>query len=124
MPGGGRLTVATGRGRVDRAAAERLGLAGAGPVARLEVSDEGTGIDEEARRHLFEPFFSTRRTRRTAGMGLAIVYACVKELGGAVEVESGSASGATIRLHLPPADGPRPRERARPDDPSASAPTT
>ncbi len=82
----------------------------------LEVSDSGPGLSEEARWHLFEPYFSTRPGQR--GLGLATVLGIVRGAGGVVEVCSPAAGGTTVRVLLPvatvPAPSCRPVEAARP----------
>src|SRR6185436_8526167 len=56
MPAGGTLHLATARVAVDRTLSERLGIA-AGRAVSLRVIDDGTGMDEATKRHVFEPFF-------------------------------------------------------------------
>jgi len=67
MPEGGTLTIAT---RVATAADE-LHSDAADRRVYLEVSDTGTGMDEETRRLCLEPFFATKGERGT-GLGLAM----------------------------------------------------
>ncbi len=71
-----------------------------GGMARLEISDTGTGMDAEfIRTRLFRPFDSTKG----AGMGIG-AYECreyVRELGGRVEVESAPGQGTRFRILLP-----------------------
>src|SRR5207247_1490923 len=59
MPQGGRLTVRVDEIEIDAAAAVSLVEGRPGRYARLSVSDTGTGIDEQTRARLFEPFFTT-----------------------------------------------------------------
>lgn len=73
--------------------------AGDGGVT-IEVADSGPGMDEEIRRHLFEPFYTTKEGG--AGLGLAVVYGIMKSHGGRVEVDSAPGAGTTIRFVLPP----------------------
>jgi len=75
---------------------------------RLSVTDTGRGIPPEIRDQIFDPFFSTKGTVGASGLGLATVYAVVKEAGGTIEVESHVAgpgesgrSGTTFRVLLP-----------------------
>jgi signal transduction histidine kinase len=63
---------------------------------RLEVSDTGTGMDEEARRRCLEPFFTTQGERGT-GPGLAMVYGMVRRHGAEIEIESELGRGETVR---------------------------
>lgn len=52
------------------------------------VTDSGSGITEENRKHLFEPFFSTKQIGKGTGLGLAVCYGIVKMHSGKIEVES------------------------------------
>src|SRR5262249_9816081 len=69
-----------------------------GERLRLTVSDDGPGVPEEVRAHLFEPFVTTRGGG--AGLGLAIVREIVEAHGGAVRLVP-SASGAVFEMELP-----------------------
>jgi two-component system sensor kinase FixL len=63
------------------------------------IEDNGPGISEQAMEHLFEPFFSTKKTGM--GMGLAISQSIIEEHDGRIHVSSGELGGATFRLSLP-----------------------
>ncbi len=67
----------------------------------MRVRDDGTGIGEEVRQRLFEPFFSTRPRHVGTGLGLAVSLGLVHTLGGELEVETTSAEGTTMRLDFP-----------------------
>jgi len=69
--------------------------------AVLEVVDDGPGITEEVREHLFEPFFTRRRQGRGSGLGLAVVYGIVTTYGGEVDVRSNPGEGARFIVRLP-----------------------
>jgi signal transduction histidine kinase len=84
MPDGGNLTV-----RVSRE----------GSSARIDVVDDGQGIERKNLKRLFEPFFTTRATG--SGLGLAVVDSVVRSCGGRVEVESGLDQGSCFTLWLP-----------------------
>ena len=66
----------------------------------MEVSDNGTGMDEQTRRRCLEPFFSTKG-RRGTGLGLAMVYGVLERHEGRIEIESEPGRGTTIRLIFP-----------------------
>jgi len=109
----GRIRIATGSERPDRLLLERCSLVPrplGGLYVRIEVSDEGCGMDEETRARMFEPFFSTKFAGR--GLGLAVVRGVVRSGGGAIDVESAPGRGCRVRVWFPAAEGlaeiPRP----------------
>ena len=66
----------------------------------LEVSDTGTGMDEETRRRCLEPFFTTKGQKGT-GLGLAMVYGTMQRHGGAIDLQSTPGKGTTFSLSFP-----------------------
>src|SRR5205823_703620 len=55
-----------------------------GRYGRISVRDTGLGIAPDMRRHVFEPFFSTKDPAKGTGLGLSIIYGIAKETGGTV----------------------------------------
>ena len=78
----------------------------------LEVTDNGTGMDETTRQRCLEPFFSTKRQRGGSGLGLAMVYGTVERHEGKIEIQSELNKGTTVRLVLPLRQPPKPKEPA------------
>jgi signal transduction histidine kinase len=72
----------------------------------LEVEDHGMGIDLADLPHVFDPYFTTKRTG--SGLGLAIAKNIVDALGGAISAQSRPGEGTRIRIDLPAAPEPRP----------------
>ena len=101
MPRGGRLTIATTRESVIAGEFHPLREAAPGPYAVLSVIDTGCGMDEEARSHLFEPFYTTKEAGHGTGLGLATVFGIVKQSGGYIHVESEPQKGSAFRIYLP-----------------------
>ncbi len=66
----------------------------------IEVTDEGTGMDEVTRKSVFKPFFSRKGSAGT-GLGLAVASKIVEEHGGTIEAESSPGEGSTFRIRLP-----------------------
>ncbi len=79
---------------------------------RITVADTGIGMSEEFLAHLFEPFSQeksdARSTYQGSGMGMPIVRALVKKMGGTVSVESAVGEGTTFVVELPFAIDPDP----------------
>jgi PAS domain S-box-containing protein len=105
MPGGGRLTISTGRRCLDTDYAERQPDVTPGHYAIIEVTDTGVGMLEEVRARIFEPFFTTKDTGKGTGLGLSMVFGFLKQSGGHVSVYSEAGLGTTFRLYLPLASG-------------------
>jgi two-component system sporulation sensor kinase A len=66
---------------------------------RIDIKDAGSGMPEEAKRRLFEPFFSTKE--KGTGLGLAICYSIVKAHHGELRFESRLNMGTTATVLLP-----------------------
>jgi signal transduction histidine kinase len=69
---------------------------------RIEVIDNGPGMDERTRRRVFEPFFTTKDVGIGTGLGLSVSYFIVTEQHkGAMSVESSPGHGARFIIELP-----------------------
>jgi signal transduction histidine kinase/CheY-like chemotaxis protein len=84
MPGGGTLTI--------QAQARDHGV-------EMLFEDSGSGIPEEQRTNIFEPFFSTKDGG--TGLGLTVSYNIVTSHGGTLDLVDGRGTGACFRLFLP-----------------------
>jgi signal transduction histidine kinase len=85
MEGGGVLSV--------RAWAEESG-------ARVEVADTGHGISPDYIQRIYDPFFTTKGSRKGTGMGLAVTYGIIQEHQGSIEVSS-RPGGTRFQIRLP-----------------------
>ena len=77
---------------------------------RLEVEDDGPGMEDGVRARIFDPFFTTKPQGRGAGLGLSSVYGLVRSAGGDLEVDSEPGRGTRFLVWLPASDAPRPGE--------------
>ena len=70
-----------------------------GAYASVALADNGVGMDEETRRSIFNPFFTTKD--KGVGLGLFIAHNIVKAHDGYIEVESAEGKGSTFTVYLP-----------------------
>ncbi len=75
-----------------------------GQYLQLTVRDTGSGMAGEVVERVFEPFFSTKDTSKSSGMGLAVVHGIVKSHGGSITVESKKNKGSRFTVYLPVVD--------------------
>ena len=99
MPQGGRLVIETADVNLGAADPDLAPGAEPGPYVLLTVSDNGIGMDEDTRRHIFEPFYTTKAAG--TGLGLASVYGIVQQSRGWITAVSEPGQGATFRIHFP-----------------------
>ena len=79
-----------------------------GDYARIEVEDNGPGMDETTRRRVFEPFFTTKVVGAGTGLGLSVSYFIVTEQHkGTIDVNSVPGQGTCFIVRLPIKGKPR-----------------
>ncbi|MBI5786407.1 MAG: bacteriohemerythrin [Rhodocyclales bacterium] len=91
------------------------GLAAGGPNGRiriaasvdndrlkLELADNGRGMTPDEAAHVFQPFFTTNRSKGGTGLGLYICHdIATHRLGGSIECETGPGKGTKFRIEVP-----------------------
>ncbi len=68
---------------------------------RIDIQDNGHGIDAANRERIFDPFFTTKPVGQGTGLGLSISYGIIEEHDGRIEVQSSPGEGARFTIHLP-----------------------
>ncbi|MBN2297318.1 MAG: response regulator, partial [Deltaproteobacteria bacterium] len=99
MTGGGEIAISTDALVVDGSNSDTYEDAAFGQYVLLAVKDNGTGMIDEVKNHIFDPFFSTQEKGK--GIGLWMVNQIVKDAGGAIFVESMPDTGTTFKILFP-----------------------
>ena len=110
MSTGGTLTLATANVTLNEKFVRPYHLP-PGNYIRIDITDNGAGMDEKTIERIFEPFYTTRPMTEGTGLGLASVFGIVKKHKGIITVESRLGRGTTFSLFLPAA-----RILRRPED--------
>jgi PAS domain S-box-containing protein len=67
----------------------------------IEISDNGSGIEEKYLPKIFDPFFTTKPVNKGTGLGLSIAYSIITEHRGKISVKSEVDKGTTFVIELP-----------------------
>ncbi|HUI28696.1 MAG TPA: PAS domain S-box protein [Candidatus Acidoferrales bacterium] len=100
MPGGGTVRIVTTALEKEKVVSRFPNASSKGYIF-LEVTDTGTGMDEETKRRIFDPFFTTKDVGKGTGLGLSLVHSIVSNHGGFVDVDTSPGAGTTFGIYLP-----------------------
>jgi CheY-like chemotaxis protein len=73
-----------------------------GRYVKVQIADNGGGIDAKSVSRIFDPYFTTKPS--ATGLGLSISYSVVKKHGGLLQLENTSPDGSTFAFYLPATD--------------------
>jgi PAS domain S-box-containing protein len=104
MPDGGKLALETADVLLGPESAERGADLKPGDYVMLAITDTGTGMREEVKARIFEPFYTTKGIGQGVGLGLSACYGIIKQSGGHISVESEPGRGTTFKIYLPQAE--------------------
>ncbi len=100
MPDGGRLLIETANASLEDGDIDGYDFK-PGEYVRIAVTDTGSGIPEEIKDTLFDPFITSKKGGKGSGLGLSMVHGFVHQSGGGVTVYSEAGSGTVFSLYLP-----------------------
>jgi|GEM_PF-567850 len=100
MPKGGTLNLQTDIVDGPEMLAAHPGMP-RGPLVRLRVRDNGSGMSAEVKSHVFEPFYTTKGHGRGTGLGLSTVFWIIKQSRGEISVETEEGKGTEFSVYLP-----------------------
>lgn len=101
MNGAGELNITAESIELDEGESFHLDRLPPGKYALVQITHDGTAMDDEEIKRAFEPFSSRRSKAARGGLGLALVYNTVKNHGGTLNLESRPGHGTTIKIYLP-----------------------
>jgi CheY-like chemotaxis protein len=99
MPQGGTVRVRARNVVIEENANSTLP---AGRYVKVSITDRGSGVPDDLRTKIFDPYFTTKPTG--TGLGLAISYSIVKKHGGLLLLESSNSEGAVFTFYLRASD--------------------
>jgi two-component system cell cycle sensor histidine kinase/response regulator CckA len=106
MPEGGNIRIETKNTVLTEGLSRDRVTVPPGRYVELRVHDTGTGIPDDKRTKIFEPFWTTKKTGEGTGLGLSTAYGIVKQTGGYIFVDSTIGVGTTFSVLIPSHDAP------------------
>lgn len=97
----GKILIETGQVMIDDEYSRLHPGMKAGTYILMVFKDNGCGMGAETLRHIFEPFYTTKKVGQGTGLGLANVYGIVKQHNGYIEAVSEVGSGTTFNMYFP-----------------------
>lgn len=67
----------------------------------ISISDTGSGMSEETRKKIFEPFYTTKEVGKGTGLGMSLVYSFISDMKGRIEIETEINQGTCFKISLP-----------------------
>ncbi|TAN41491.1 MAG: PAS domain-containing hybrid sensor histidine kinase/response regulator [Nitrospirae bacterium] len=101
MQRGGRLTITTDLTEITEGFVKEHAFGTPGRYALITVSDTGTGMAEDIKDKIFQPFFTTKELGKGTGLGLSIVYGIIKQHNGHIEVKTRINEGTAFTIYIP-----------------------
>lgn len=101
MPEGGTLIIETTNKVLNESYVKSNPESSLGEFIMISVSDTGTGMPEDVKERVLEPFFTTKEQGKGTGLGLSMVYGFIQRSGGHIKIYSELEEGTIFHLFLP-----------------------
>ena len=85
-------------------------------IARIEISDNGAGLQQEEAHRIFDPFYTTKEPGQGTGLGLAVSARLIEGMGGQIDATGAPGGGAVFSVSLPATEESEPRERQQSEE--------
>ena len=104
MPDGGNLLIKTDMIKNVPLDLNRIDSKTGQDIVRIQITDDGKGMEPEIQKRIFEPFFTTKKAGHGTGLGLSTVYGILNNHNGTIFVRSKLNHGTTFTILLPCTD--------------------
>jgi signal transduction histidine kinase/ActR/RegA family two-component response regulator len=98
LANGGNLLISTDNVRLNLG---QVGELPPGDYLRIDVRDDGCGMDKAVLERAFEPFFTTKAVGKGTGLGLSQTFGFVRQSAGEIVIRSQPGAGTCVSLFLP-----------------------
>jgi len=104
IPDGGKITVETAYVNCTEEMWQDGSKLPVGKYCMLAVVDTGTGMTDQIKQRIFDPFYTTKSVGKGTGLGLSTAHGIVMQSGGYMKVETEAGNGTTMKVYLPAVD--------------------
>ncbi len=101
MPDGGLIKICLQRTKLDNELMKIYDWLETDNFLVINIQDNGSGMDEDVKNNLFEPFYTTKLPGKGTGLGLSSSFDIIKAHGGFIDVSSEPGRGSEFFIHLP-----------------------
>ncbi|WP_053227946.1 ATP-binding protein [Spirochaeta cellobiosiphila] len=102
LGGGGHLTVKTSNVQLKETLYLIRGALLPGEYLLLTVKDDGEGMEEEVKAHIFEPFYTTKGHGQGTGLGMATVYGIIEQMKADIKILTKPGYGTSFEIYFKP----------------------